>query len=311
LIGSETGLIALYDFEDGTGSSILTDLAGGDQNGTLTNMDPASDWITGAICIPCVVDQTVAAAQSTFTCEGSTTIDLGSSEIGVDYYLRDNANDTIIDGPIAGTGSGISLNTGYISSTMTYNVNAESVGVGAMDTVDTVVLDNSFENIPFDKGDFGTLSGDWTGPGWWTQFGAWGLDVAPPDGNRAIAANTVGDYQTLAETYVAGQTYLLSAYTYSRSSGAGEFDLFLTRGDLTLDVANPSTYVATNHHASSTSFIKRELSYTATSADDGQQIVIAEFPLRAALCGIETLSLAPSKSNDVVVDVLLISAFTL
>lgn len=41
---SQPGLIAYYDFEDGPGSSILTDLAGGDNNGTLFNMDTNSSW---------------------------------------------------------------------------------------------------------------------------------------------------------------------------------------------------------------------------------------------------------------------------
>ncbi|WP_222933030.1 hypothetical protein, partial [Fulvivirga aurantia] len=43
----------------------------------------------------------------------------------VDYYLRNDADNSIIDGPIAGTGSAISLNTGSVNSTTTYNVYAE------------------------------------------------------------------------------------------------------------------------------------------------------------------------------------------
>jgi Concanavalin A-like lectin/glucanases superfamily/Lamin Tail Domain/Secretion system C-terminal sorting domain len=72
-------------------------------------------------------DQTLSASQNTFCVGGgSTTIDLTSSEVGVDYFLRDNSNDMIVDGPVTGTGSGISLNTGTITSTTTYNVYAQS-----------------------------------------------------------------------------------------------------------------------------------------------------------------------------------------
>ena len=44
LTGAESGLVAYYTFEDAAGSSILTDIAGGDNNGTLTNMNVSSAW---------------------------------------------------------------------------------------------------------------------------------------------------------------------------------------------------------------------------------------------------------------------------
>ncbi len=45
LNGSESGLIGYYDLNDGTGTT-ATDLVGG-FNGTLINMDVATDWVTG------------------------------------------------------------------------------------------------------------------------------------------------------------------------------------------------------------------------------------------------------------------------
>jgi predicted nucleotidyltransferase len=39
-------LAAYYRFDDGTGSSLLQDISGNGINGTLTNMDPATDWVT-------------------------------------------------------------------------------------------------------------------------------------------------------------------------------------------------------------------------------------------------------------------------
>lgn len=44
---NEPGLIAYYRFEDGAGSSTVTDLSGNGNTLTFHNMDPATDWISG------------------------------------------------------------------------------------------------------------------------------------------------------------------------------------------------------------------------------------------------------------------------
>ncbi|NOY80785.1 MAG: hypothetical protein GXP31_07245 [Kiritimatiellaeota bacterium] len=44
LLGNEAGLMAYWRFDDGAGTT-LTDATGNGHNGTLTNMDPATDWI--------------------------------------------------------------------------------------------------------------------------------------------------------------------------------------------------------------------------------------------------------------------------
>ena len=80
----------------------------------------------------CVNNQSVTASQTSFCSSGSTTVNLVGSETGVNYYLRNDANDTVINGPLAGTGSGISLNTGTITSTTTYNVYADKIGSAAV-----------------------------------------------------------------------------------------------------------------------------------------------------------------------------------
>lgn len=79
-------------------------------------------------------NQTVSASQTTF-CPGggSVTVDLASSENGVKYYLRNDANDTIVAGPVVGTGNGLSLNTGNVTATTTYNVYAEKLNSRALE----------------------------------------------------------------------------------------------------------------------------------------------------------------------------------
>ncbi|APG60345.1 LamG domain-containing protein [Christiangramia salexigens] len=108
----------------------------GDPDDQDPNVYPGS----ALICI----NQTVTAAQTSFICEGETTINLGGSQTNVSYYLRNNADNSIIDGPIAGTGSPISFNTGTISSNTTFNVYSEAGAKGALDfdgIDDQVILD--------------------------------------------------------------------------------------------------------------------------------------------------------------------------
>ncbi|MBN2893985.1 MAG: discoidin domain-containing protein [Bacteroidales bacterium] len=45
LLGSEGGLVAYYQMEDGAGSSVLTDVTGNGHDGTLVNMDINTCWI--------------------------------------------------------------------------------------------------------------------------------------------------------------------------------------------------------------------------------------------------------------------------
>jgi len=328
-VAGEPGIVLSNKLSDGSGTTATSEVG---PNGTLTNMTPATDWMLGngscgtcemelsstaTITVSAITDQTVAITDTDLCPTNTgTTVTTASSEIGVDYYLRDDANDTIVDGPLAGNASGLIFNTGVLTGPMTYNVYSTS---SAVDTAVLTVLDNSFENEAFDNGDWGTLSGDWNGTGWWTQFGAWGLDVMPPDGNRAIAAGTTGDYQTLSDTYVAGQTYVLSAYTYSRGTGAGWFDMFLSRGNLAFDATVPGTYMATNHHLSSATFVKRTLTYTATATDDGQQIVIGlvgsffdlvELKTLTPSCDLEMTTTVSVTVGDVVAPVADVPALT-
>jgi hypothetical protein len=48
--------------------------------------------------------------------------------VGVNYFLRNSADNSIVDGPIAGTGSALDFNTGNLSATTTFHVFAEVGG---------------------------------------------------------------------------------------------------------------------------------------------------------------------------------------
>lgn len=154
LTGLEAGLVAYYQFENGSGT-VVTDVAGADNNGTLINMLPSA-WVYGrdecgscslelsqkpVFVITTIADQTLTAASLTLCSNVSTTINAGGSETGVNYYLRNNASYTVVNGPVAGTGGPISFSTGIVANTTTYNViAARTSGALNFDGVDDYVL---------------------------------------------------------------------------------------------------------------------------------------------------------------------------
>lgn len=59
----------------------------------------------------------------TLICEGSsTTLSMDNSDLGVSYVLRNNEDDSVIEGPFQGTGGTLDFNTGPITETTTFNV---------------------------------------------------------------------------------------------------------------------------------------------------------------------------------------------
>jgi hypothetical protein len=114
----------------------------------------ASDTSTVANLGFFIVEQTVSA-QTTQVCRNdSTTITVGSSQTGINYYLRDGSN--TIAGPVSGTGSAVTFSTGPVFITKTYSVLAQKSAVGtalAFDgTNDYVKLDGgltAFGNFTF------------------------------------------------------------------------------------------------------------------------------------------------------------------
>lgn len=99
-------------------------------SGTFTsvieNADGCDSTITINLTINPLADQTVTPLNPVLCGSGSTSIELGSSQDGVSYYLRDDADNSVVAGPFVGDGTNISFNTGTISSDITYNVYAEN-----------------------------------------------------------------------------------------------------------------------------------------------------------------------------------------
>lgn len=102
----------------------------GENTITLTVEDESGNVSTAEATVTVnslFVDETVTTdANSNFCPDGSiATVSTGSSQVGLDYYLRDSEDNEVKDGPIEGTGSGLDFSTGNISSTTTFNVFAK------------------------------------------------------------------------------------------------------------------------------------------------------------------------------------------
>jgi len=59
---------------------------------------------------------------------GISEVTVAGSEVGISYQLRNDGDDSAVGGPVAGTGATISLSTGVLNVTTTFNVLATSVG---------------------------------------------------------------------------------------------------------------------------------------------------------------------------------------
>ena len=75
LNGNEAGLVGYWAMEDGTGSTTVTDVTGNGNDGTLTNMDPATDWVEGHAFPPTVVNDYNGTGDASDTYPvGATTV---------------------------------------------------------------------------------------------------------------------------------------------------------------------------------------------------------------------------------------------
>lgn len=142
LTGSETGLVALYNFEDGSGPT-LTDLTSNGFNGTLLNMDTIADWVTGKSCIPMCfpIDTSTSVLGFTITsnatggatyrwldCDNGSAIIPGKTNQNFTATANGNYAVEITDSICVDTSacvniSGVSISENNFSSTITVSPN--------------------------------------------------------------------------------------------------------------------------------------------------------------------------------------------
>ena len=78
--------------------------------------------------LPAINNETVSVTQSTICSGKSATITTGASVNGVNYFLRDDATNAIVAGPIVGTGNTLAFNSGSLTANTTFNIYAETPG---------------------------------------------------------------------------------------------------------------------------------------------------------------------------------------
>lgn len=99
--------------------------------GTTVNGCTNSIGSTLLVAVDPPITNLSVSASTTNLCSGqSATITVASSQIGIKYYLRDDATNNVVVGPVTGTGGTLSFNTGTLTSNTTYNVYAESQSLG-------------------------------------------------------------------------------------------------------------------------------------------------------------------------------------
>ncbi len=114
LTGTENGLIALYQFETGSGTNTAWDVTSNGNNGTMVLMDQNTSWVTGYNCAILVTSITVQGQGSVST----ITTSAGTLQI-VETVLPANATDNSVTWSVAnGTGSAtINPTTGLLAAT--------------------------------------------------------------------------------------------------------------------------------------------------------------------------------------------------
>ncbi len=118
----------------GTGATLLL------PTGALTATTTFNVLATRGVCPPAQLTTTVTVtvagaidagltvtATASPICEGtSSSIQIAASESGVTYQLRNDADDSLIGAPVAGTGGTITISTGVLSAATTFNILASN-----------------------------------------------------------------------------------------------------------------------------------------------------------------------------------------
>lgn len=114
-------------FTSTTMNPLVTNSASGIHSGvyTLTLTDGFGCTTTGTYTVtPSALpsDLTPVAVNSSICVNGTSSINLPGSQVGVSYQLRNNATNAAVGDPVAGTGGTINFPLGTLSATTTYNV---------------------------------------------------------------------------------------------------------------------------------------------------------------------------------------------
>lgn len=209
LVGNETGLERYYDFEAGSGTT-ANNKVNAANHATLVNMQ-AANWVTGqifedtanavqmtttpAVTINSISDQTVTISQPTGQ---SAVVSIANSEVGASYSLRNNADNTVLAGPIAGTGSQIIFPLQPLGANRTYNVYATAGNCNYQLTITPTAT--------FVSPNAGNSGGMWSSPGTWSSGSVPTMSSPVQVGNGSTITVDVDNAEASSVDIVSGGT---------------------------------------------------------------------------------------------------------
>ena len=246
---------------------IAANVAAGTYTGTInvTNANSCTSTDNSfTVTINPLPTNIIPTAASPTICSGSSTnIQIASSQIGVNYQLRNNATNVAIGSAVAGSGGNIVLPTGILTSTTTFNVLATNASTSCsvqMSSTVTVSVNATGQWI-------GGTSGDWNTAGnWCGGVPTSSINVIIPASSTVNiqSANAVANSISIAAT---GSLVMTGAYNLSITAGgsftnSGTFNAtsstgtvaFLGSGTITgtTTFKNIDTYSALNFGTAST-----------------------------------------------------------
>ena len=95
-----------------------------------------------------ITDLPITSAQTAVTVGGNTTITTSGSEIGINYVLRNDMDNSYIGAPQLGTGGNLTFNTGAINTNSTFNVFAtNAISLNFNYNSDVIFLDTNTRTV--------------------------------------------------------------------------------------------------------------------------------------------------------------------
>ena len=132
--------------------------------GTDANGCTNTSELTVEVSATSIVDEALTVDQNVFCVSGDTaSITTEASVTGVNYTLKNVETDTLIDGPLAGTGSSLAFSTGSLSESASYYVHAEEDNNSPTSGLD---FDGVNDKVVIPHRSEMTLTGQFTIEGW-------------------------------------------------------------------------------------------------------------------------------------------------
>jgi len=99
-----------------------------------------SETQTQDVIVSAPASQTIVPLDQDICINTAASIQILGSQVGVNYFLRNDADNSIVDGPIAGTGADLTFTTGNLAATTVFNVLASGGGACEIEFPVTVTV---------------------------------------------------------------------------------------------------------------------------------------------------------------------------